>query len=261
MEEPSYPSVQNQQVPDLGLAQYSVATPQTAIYTNSDSTPPVMRPLPELDSLDHDPGVDIPMMGFDPNVPYYHLELANDHEIMTPAQLAAPQGIGAVVGPTFIAPDMCVPDLKIADLAADEIEHHNEWEPDPTLPDLLDFDKPGGLDITAASSNPLAIDPMAPDLSEYDRPAGLEMPGPLVADPAMPDLQEPQLEQDVHMSGRPGDLAPDALGEMRDDASYEQMPDGDYKTMWMQQRGDNQRRERHLGLMYKGLDNGEHEYR
>lgn len=261
MDEPSYPSVQNQPMPDLELAQYGVATSQTQLYTNSDSTGPVMNAMPALDSLDHDPGVDIPQMGIDPSVPYFDLELANEFEVKTPSQLAAPQSTGAVVGPTFIAPDMCVPPLMAGDLTGPGLDHVNEFEPDPTLPDLLNEDRPGGMDITAASSNPLAIDPMAPDLDEYDRPPGLEMPGPLVADPALPDLQSPQLEQDVHMSGRPGDLAPDALDEMHDETEKEVLPEGDYKEQWMQQDGKATRRSRHMSMLTSGLDDGDHEYR
>lgn len=259
MDEPLYPSVQGQPVPDLGLAQYSVSTPMTAIYTNSDSTPPVMTDLPPLD--DGDPAGAIHNMGIDPDVPYFHLELANDHDIMTPAQLTAPQGIGSVNSPTFYKPDMSVPSLKMGDLQGPEIDKPDEWAPDPHIGDLLEFAQPGGLDITAATRNPLAIDPMVADLFEYNRPAGLGMPGLLTPDPTLPDLQQPQLTQDVHMIGRPGDLAPDALGEMHQETGHEKLPPGDYKEMWMQQKGRATRRTRHMKLLTAGIDDGDHDYR
>ena len=78
-----------------------------------------------------------------------------------------------------------------------------------------------------------------------------------MVDPDLPDLQSPQLTQDVHMSDRPGDLASDALGEMHADPSYALLPTSHYNQLFMQQGGDNQRRERHLGLMYLGLDREE----
>lgn len=261
MDEPLYPSVQGQPMPDLGLAQYSVgvgvATPQTAIHTNSDSTGPIMTELPELDSFDHDPGMDIPCMGIDPTVPYFDLELANNAPVRTPGELAAPQRAGEIVEPTFTAPDLRVPALLAGDLTGPGIEKRDEWEPDPALPDLLAENRPGGLDIIAASRDPLTIDPMAPDLDEYDRPAGLDMPGPLVADPALPDLQEPELEQEIHMTDRPGDLASDALDEMHDDETYRELPTTDYKELWMQQRGQNTHRSRRLGMLDLGLDKEE----
>src|SRR5579872_5192325 len=109
MDEPLYPSVQGQVVPDLGLARYGVADQRTALHTNSDSTGPVMGAVPTLD--DGDPFGNIHHMGIDPDVPYFDLKLANEFEVQTPAQLAAPQGIGHVNAPTFYAPDMAVPTL------------------------------------------------------------------------------------------------------------------------------------------------------
>jgi hypothetical protein len=252
IDQPQYPSVQGQGVPDLGLAQYSVSTPQTAIYTNSDSTGPDMCDPPPLGE------VDIPGMGIDPGVPKFDLELANEQPVATPGQLAGPAGSGSVNTPTFAMPDMSVPALKSGDLTGPGIDQAQEFEPDPQTGDLLNFDKPGGLTTIAAwNVDPMDPDPMAPDLDEYDRPDGLSMPAPMTPDPTLPDLQSPQLEQDVHMSGRPGDLATDALDEMHQDASYQQLPDTAYNASYMQQGGDNQRRERHLGLMYNGLDDEE----
>lgn len=255
---PPYPSVQGQAVPDLGLAQYGVATPETQLYTNSDSTGPIIKPLPELDSLDHDPGRDIPMMGIDPAVPYYHLNLAGEMGVPSPAQLAEPAGPGGVIEPTFCAPDMCVPDLMPGDLTGPGIDHVNELEPDPQTGDLLQFAQSGGLDIHTASGLTMPPDPALPDLDEYDRPAGLEMQQNIIApDPLLPDLQSPKLEREVHMSDRPGDLASDALNEMHDDETYKELPTGDYNELYMDQSGMNTRRSKHMGMLDLGLEDEE----
>ncbi|HVT97045.1 MAG TPA: hypothetical protein VHE33_06025 [Acidobacteriaceae bacterium] len=256
MDEPLYPSVQGQSIPDLGLAQYGVATPQTHLSTTSDSTPPMMC-VPELMG----DARSIHQMGIDPEVPYYHLELANDHKIMTPAQLAAPQGIGDVNAPTFDAPEMGVPGLRAGDLTGPGIDHVGEFEPDPHTGDLLQFAQPGGLEIHAASTR-LTSDPMLPDLGEYDRPAGLEMLNEMMPDPTLPDLQQPQLEQNVHMIGRPGDLASDAMKAGADEVEKEDVPSGDYKEMWMQQHGRATHRTRHMKMLTTGLhEEGDHDYR
>jgi hypothetical protein len=245
--QPEYPSVPGQAVPDLGLATYGIADSRTAIYPNSDSTGAMHGALPPLQSSD------IANLGIDPGVPYFDLQLANQYPTMNPAQLSASQGIGGVNVPTFAAPDMSVPDLLTADLQAPEIEQGPALTPDPLTADLIAFVHPSGLDIIAASSHPLVIDPMAPDLGAYDRPAGLGIPGPLTPDPLLPDLQEPELEQQMHMQDRPGDLASDALGEMHDDPTYQARPTSNPKALWMQQPG-NSRRARHLGLLTSGLD-------
>lgn len=248
--QPEYPSVFGQVMPDLGLATYGIADSRTALYPNSDSTGPVDCAPPPLQSSD------ISDMGIDPGVPYFDLQLANQHPVMTPAELSAPQGIGSVNAPTWRTPDMSVPALRVADLQAPEIEQRPALTPDPTLPDLLAFTRPGGLAPGAASSNPLAADPMAPATDAYDRPAGLEMPGPLAPDPTLPDLQDPELEQAMHMPDRPGDLASDALGEMRDDPTYQALPTRNLRELWMQQRGFT-KRGRHMGMLTAGLDGEE----
>lgn len=275
MESPQYPSVQGQNMPDLGLAQYasyhlgqkearssgssemdkglSVSTPMTALYTNSDSTGPVdCEPSPLVGAND------ITNMGIDPAVPYYDLELANEFEVKTPAELSAPSGIGSVTEPTFRAPDMSMPGLQAGDLSGQGIDYINEFEPDPQTGDLLVFAKPGGLTMIAAwNTDPLAPDPMAPDLDEYDHPSGLDMPAAMTPDPTLPDLQTPDLEPEVHMQGRPGDLAANALGEVDADPTYNALPADSTNELWMQQDGDNQRRERHMGMMELGLDKEE----
>ena len=59
------------------------------------------------------------------------------------------------------------------------------------------------------------------------------------------------------MQDRPGDLADGALGEMHSDPTYNAIPADSTNELWMQQGGDNQRRERHMGMMELGLDSEE----
>ncbi len=253
MELPQYPSVQGQNAPDLGLAQYGVSTPMTAIHTNAGSSGPVDCELPQLVGAN-----DIANMGIDPSVPYYDLELANAFEVQTPAELSAPNGIGSVIEPTFRAPDMSVPRLQASDLSEPGLDYVHGLEPDPQTGDLLDFAKPGGLTTIAAwNTDPMAPDPAAPDLGEYDHPAGLGMLAAIMPDPALPDLQAPTLEPEVHMQDRPGDLADNALGEMHSDPTYNALPSDSTNELWMQQAGNNQRRERHMGMLELGLDSEE----
>lgn len=249
-----YPGVPGQDVPDLGLAQYGVATPQTQIYTNSDSTGPDMCEPPPLVGED-----EIGSMGIDPAEPYNHLQLANDFEVKTPAELAAPAGIGQVNSPTWHEPDMSVPSLQAGDLTGPGIDHVGELEPDPHTGDLLQFAHPGGLDIHAASEQNQAPDPMLPDLDEYDRPAGLTMPDETTPDPTLPDLQQPELEQDVHMTDRPGDLAADALSTMNETKGEgdNELPTEDYNELFMAQAGENDHRARHMGTLELGLEKEE----
>lgn len=275
MESPQYPAVQGQNMPDLGLAQYasyhlgqkeprsggssemdkglSVSTPMTALYTNADSSGSVDCEPPPLVGAN-----DIANMGIDPAAPYYDLELANEFEVKTPAELSAPSGIGSVTEPTFRAPDMSVPALQAGDLSGPGIDYVNEFEPDPQTGDLLAFARPGGLTTLATwNTDPLAPDPAAPDLDEYDHPAGLGMLAAMTPDPTLPDLQEPDLEPEVHMQDRPGDLADGALGEVDADPTYNALPADSTNELWMQQNGDNQRRERHMGMLELGLDKEE----
>jgi len=250
-----YPGPPGAVVPDLGLAQFGVSTPLTQVYINTDSTPPDMSAPPPLVGAD-----EIGSMGIDPGEPYQHLQLANDFQVKTPGELAAPAGIGSVNSPTWHTPDMSVPSLKPADISADEIEHVGEFEPDPHTGDLLQFAQPAGLTVIAAwNGDPLAPDPAEQDLDGYDVPAGLVMRPPLEPDPTVPDLQSPQLEQDVHMSGRPGDLADGALDAMDETKGRgdNELPTDNYNELYMEQRGENNHRARHMGMMELGLEKEE----
>jgi hypothetical protein len=255
---PPYPSAARQAMPGLNLA--GVSTPQTSLAGGNftDSTPPQNIDVPALST--DDPDGDINQLGIDPAVNYFELNLAgNALPVASPAGLAMPTPPAQAQGnaPTFSGPFASVPVIRAFDLASPGIDALAPFEPDLATGDLLQFDRPRGLFMLAASEFPMMPDPIMPDLSLYDRPAALNMPGPLMVDPALPDLQHPTLDQQVEMQGRPGDLAPVALAMMHDMPAYQQLPAGSAKALWMAQQGNNQARERHLGMLMLGLDQEE----
>ncbi len=130
------------------------------------------------------------------------------------------------------------------------------FAPDPLIGQLLQFDQPEGLTIVLASDNPLAVTSQDPDLSHHDRPADLDMPDSLV-DPVLPALQQPDLQPEVQMPDRPGDLANNALEEMQSDETYQTLPTDNYRALYMQQQGNNSHRSRHMGMLDLGLEREE----
>ena len=254
LQPPGYPSVSGQRVPDLNLA--GVSTPQTDLSGGnfSDATPPQRLAVPPLSSSD--PNGDIARLGIDPQVPYYELNLAGGAlPVPRPAPVSPDAGAEGNA-PTFGEPHFAVPAVKPFDLTAPGVDAIAPFAPDPQVDDLLQFARPIGLDIIAASDASLTPDMMAPDLDEYDRPDGLTIPSPLV-DPALPDLQAPMLDQPVHMPDRPGDLAPDALGILRASATYRQLDDVPYHEVFMDRDGVNSARRRHFDLLMRGLEREE----
>ena len=241
------------QSPDLSLASTppspNVASGQKVAIMPT-SMPSIPREQPRIQPGTEDPG----RMGIVDNVPYYHLNLAGEMPLPNPP-FNAPSG-SMINDPTFGTQDYSVPANRSYDLQAPGIDALPPMGVDPYLGDLLQFDRPHGIDITAASSNPLAIDPMNPDFSEYDRPADLAMPGLLQVDPLLPDLQYPSTTQEINsmVSDRPSELDPKALQIMHDDPTCAETPSYTYETLWMSQPGNNMRRERHLGMMYMGLE-------
>lgn len=257
---PAYPSTAGQLMPDLNLA--GVSTPETSLAGGNftDSTPPQNTAVPPLST--HDVDGDINQLGIDPAVNYFELNLAgNALPIPDPAKLATPTppppAQELANAPTFSGPFASVPSIRAFDLTSPGIDAIAPFDADPATGDLLQFDRPRGLFMLAASEMPVMADPLVPDLSLYDRPAGLDMPGPLMIDPALPDLQHPTLEQPVAMPGRPTDLAPAALAMMHGLPAYEQLPATHSKALWMAQQGNNSARERHLGMLMLGLDQEE----
>lgn len=255
---PAYPSVNGQAQPDLNLA--GVMPPQaissTGMYT-TDSTPPqrygndaMLVEDGDSDGID----ADIHQMGIDESKPYFDLNLAGEMGVPSPEELARPAQMGGVNAPTSTASDFSVPAMHAYDLTGPGIDHVGEMQPDPHTGDLLQFDQPEGL-IQINTTQP---DPMLPDLSLYDRPAGLDFPSDMTVDPALPDLQSPQVEQDVEMQGRPGDLAAGALTILHSDATEQALPADRYEALWMAQAGgNNSQRERHMGMLGLGLEREE----
>jgi hypothetical protein len=236
------------QTPDLSLADYPM--PDVASGSSRTYMPAPARVIPQDPPMNtSDPYGDIYRMGIDPAQPYYDLELACGQ--MEPA---SPPDANQLNAPTFITPDFSIPGARPYDLAMPGIDHVPEFAPDPHTGDLLQFSRPGGLDIHAATLNPLEPDPMAPDLSEYDRPGNLTMPGSMMVDPALPDLQQPRLVPDVRMrpEDRPGSMAPEASLNLGPDNDGDDDIAGpayrkNFTTPGMT------RRERHLNPLYQGL--------
>ena len=258
---PAYPSAAGQaspDPPDLNLA--GVSTPMTSLAGGNftDSTPPQNTVVPPLST--DDVNGDINQMGIDPAVSYFELNLAgNAIPVPGPEKLAMPAAPAQELAnaPTFSGPFPAVPATRPFDLTGPGIDAIAPFEADSATGDLLQFDRPRGVFMLAASEMPTMADPMAPDLALYDRPAGLEMPGPLMVDPALPDLQHPTLDQAVEMPDRPGDLAPEALAMMRDLPAYAQLPDAHSKALWMAQQGNNSAHERRQGMLMLGLEQEE----
>jgi hypothetical protein len=247
-----------EQYPDLSLAQTPPA-PNVANGQQVANMPTSMPPIPrEQPSLQ--PGTeDISKMGIVDNVPYFDLNLAAATTNLSNPPFSTPSDGNMINGPTFTSPNFSVPGNMPFDFQAPGIDTPPPLAPDPQIGDLLQFDKPHGLDITAASSNPMAIDPMAPDTGDYDRPSDLAIPGPLMVDPALPDLQSPVTTQEVNsmLDDRPGELDDSALQIMHAQPTYTQIPAANYEALWMSQLGNNSRRERHQGMLMLGLDREE----
>jgi hypothetical protein len=255
MQEPGYPSAQGQPFPQLDLAMYALHPAPTNMpeINPATSMPPQNTATPSLDG----DAMDLMCMGINPEVPYYDPNVAGMCEpVPAPSTLMKaydPAYSSATIDPTFTAPDTSVPSLKPGDVVFGAVDYVAPLAPDPHLGDLLQFDRPFGLNIVVSTVDPLAPDPAMPDTTAYDRPAGLEMPNPLQPDPALPDLQNPETKQEVYMDDRPADLAHDALSVFHLGPGYASI-DGSYPEQQFDQDGDNSRRARHLTPMLRGLD-------
>lgn len=205
------------------------------------------------DDLDHDAVLrDTHMMGIDPDIPFYDLNLAGAQGVPAPTSLARPSrpetGTNA---PTFSLPDTSVPPLAVYDLSGPGIDLYPVFTADPLLPDLSHYDHPYGLTILPNTLQ----DPAVADLIIDDRPGGLDITHDMLApDPLLPDLQHPELAQQTHMQERPGELDASALQVMHLGATYQQLDDKAYPEVFMDQTGMNTSRSRHMDLLMRGLD-------
>lgn len=174
---------------------------------------------------------DVQMMGIDPKVPFYDLNLAGSQGVPTPSQLThspAPE----INAPTFTQPDTTAPSLAAHDLTEPGIDLHKPFAADPQVPDRADYAHPHGLAIQLS---------LWPDSTE--QPSS-DLPG----------LQHPDLTQQAHMQDRPGDLDASALSTMHQQATYQQLADKPYPEVFRNQSGMNSTRTRHMDLLMRGLD-------
>ena len=179
---------------------------------------------------------DTHMMGIDPQLPFYDLNLAGAQGIPAVNDVAHATMPPASNAPTFTRPDTGVPDLAPYDLIGPGIDLHSALPADPLLPDLSEYAHPYGLDILQDAS-------LQHDLAQID--------------PLLPDLQHPDLTQQTHMPERPGDLAADALHAMHLDLTYRELDDKAYPEVFMDAAGSNTTRSRHMDLLMRGLDEEE----
>ncbi len=177
---------------------------------------------------------DAPLMGIDPQLPFYDLNLAGSQGIPAANNIAHATMPPMSNPPTFTRPDTDVPELAPYDLTEPGINLHSTLSADPLLPDLSEYTHPYGLTIQPSPGN-----------------------APLQIDPLLPDLQHPDLTQQMHMPERPGDLASDALQAMHQDATYQLLDDKTYPAMFMDATGSNTTRSRHMDLLMHGLDQEE----
>jgi hypothetical protein len=187
------------------------------------------------DNLDQNNALnDLQMMGIDPEVPFYDLNLAGSQGVPAPSQLAhspSPE----TNAPTFTQPDTTAPSLTPHDLTEPGIDLHKPGAADPQLPDRADYAHPRGLAIQLS---------LWPDATE--QPSS-----------NLPDMQHPDLTQQAHMQGRPGDLDASALSTMHQQANYQQLDDKTYPEVFMDQSGMNTSSSRHMDLLMRGLDEEE----
>lgn len=166
-----------------------------------------------------------------------------------------------------ILPDYGLPDFASLnksligtseDLAQAKIDYSpgGEFGPDPMNPDLTDYRKPMGLDFYPESySNLWAPDPsLDGDATNPDIPSGIAVINhPEDPDPSVQDLQNPQLELQVKMDGRPGEMDPSALDILHQAPTYDQVKGVSYDLSYMVQPGSS-RRARHMDMLMHGLD-------
>jgi hypothetical protein len=187
--------------------------------------------------FDDDTLRDAYLMGIDPHLPFYDLNLAGAQGIPDISTIASAVQPATANAPTFTAPDSSVPQLAPYDLIGPGIDLQSSQATDPLLPDLSEYARPYGLDFPQDTALPQALAQI---------------------DPLLPDLQHPDLTAQTQMPDRPGDLASDAIDAMHLDLTYQQLDDKTYPAVFLDQAGDNSTRARHMDLLMRGLDEEEH---
>lgn len=140
----------------------------------------------------------------------------------------------------------------------------SQFSPDPLLAEMNAFIHSSALDIhtQATDLDPLLVSDI-PTQAEVDASlfAGLGFStldvqsGISATEPLLPSLQDLDLSvpRPSQEDGRPGDLDPSAFDALHRTASYQQVASHSYPEVWMDQRGMNSTRTRHLTLLDDGL--------
>jgi len=167
--------------------------------------------------------------------------------------------------PDFGTQNYDIPPMMPYDLTGPGMTYVPAFADDPTLPDLDKYTQPDGLDLSLQSMDAdpqLASDVPTPSEITASLYPGLGFSTLDVqrnmtdADPLVPDLQYPDLTQQVQMptDERPGNLDPSALDVLHATLSYRQASASTYPDAWMDQRGMNTTRSRHLSLLNDGFE-------
>lgn len=167
---------------------------------------------------------------------------------------------GAIHQPDYMEPNWASMNKPLIggsnDIASANLNYSygSEFAPDPENPDLTDYCHPRGMDFhQITQADMFKPDPQTGDLIDYEQPGGIHvLDHPIDPDPQLPDLQDPQFSLDIQMQGRPGEMDPGALDEMKG-PDYQEVKGVSYDKSYMVQGGSS-RRSRHLDLMMHGLD-------
>ena len=205
-------------------------------------------------------------LGLDPARPFYDLNLAGSQGVPLPQTLVQANSTPpTLLLPDFGTQDYEVPTVQPYDLTSPGITYLPEFAPDPALPTLEEYTHPYDLDI---STQGMSVNPQL----EHDIPTPADIAASLYpglgfstlevhsavtdTDPSVPDLQHPDLTPQVQMSPdeRPGNLSTDALDVLHSTGSYQQAAEATYPASWMDSRGVNSTRTRHMSLLNDGLE-------
>ena len=211
------------------------------------------------------PEHDLSQLGSSASHPFHDLNLAGAQGVPAPTVLAASSQPATDILPDFSAPDTTPVPLQPHSVTGLSLTLFSPFAPDPLLPDASAYPRPYALDIYSGTtlSDPLLTGDIA---SQEELNANLasglgfssvDVQNGFVPDILMPELHSPDLIiplPDVELDGRPGDLDPSALDALH--ANNVQPASSHYPSVWMDQRGMNATRSRHLTLLDDGLDNG-----
>jgi hypothetical protein len=205
-------------------------------------------------------------LGLDPARPFYDLNLAGAQGVPSPQTLVQANSTPpALLLPDFGTQDYEVPAVQPYDLTGPGITYVPEFAADPALPALGEYAHPYDLDI---STQGMSVNPQL----EHDIPTPTDIAASLYpglgfstlevhsavtdTDPSVPDLQHPDLTLQVQMAPdeRPGNLSTAALDVLHSTGSYQQAAEATYPASWMDQRGVNSTRTRHMSLLDDGLE-------